>query len=150
MNSGYSIIQNSLYSSFIWADSDYVKFWLYMIMQVRSKQYTKKVCGKQVVIPAHTVLLSVKYHDILDLSHKETRTFLQKLEKVGYVRCYVTEKKLGTFVEILESEVYKRYGKGVSEFRLRSTTENDRSSRKKQKEVIGSEFEEMKKRMKKL
>ncbi len=110
-----------------------------MIMQVRSKSYTKKVCGKQVVIPAHTVLLSVKYHDILDLSYKETRTFLQKLEKVGYVRCYVTEKKLGTFVEILESEIYKRYEKG-----------GDRSSRKKQKEVIGSEFEEMKKRMKKL
>ncbi|MCK9499964.1 MAG: hypothetical protein M0Q45_10745, partial [Bacteroidales bacterium] len=89
--------------------------------------------------------------DILDLSHKETRTFLQKLEKVGYVRCYVTEKKLGTFVEILESEIYKRYEKGgVSKFRLHSTTENDRSSRKKQKEVIGSEFEEMKKRMKKL
>ncbi|MCK9255824.1 MAG: hypothetical protein M0P36_08570 [Bacteroidales bacterium] len=110
-----------------------------MIMQVRSKQYTKKVCGKQVVIPAHTVLLSVKYHDVLDLSHKETRTFLQKLEKVGYVRCYVTEKKLGTFVEILESEIYKRYEKG-----------GDRSSRKKQKEVVGSEFEEMKKRMKKL
>ena len=110
-----------------------------MIMQVRSKSYTKKVCGKQVVIPAHTVLLSVKYHDILDLSHKETRTFLQKLEKVGYVRCYVTEKKLGTFVEILESEIYKRYEKG-----------NDRSSLKKQKEVVGSEFEEMKKRLKKL
>lgn len=121
-----------------------------MIMQVRSKSYTKKVCGKQVVIPAHTVLLSVKYHDILGFSHQNTRTFLQKLEKVGYVRCYVTEKKLGTFVEILECEVYKRYGKGVSEFRLRSTTENDRSSRKKQKEVIGSEFEDMKKRLKKL
>ena len=110
-----------------------------MIMQVRSKSYTKKVCGKQVVIPAHTVLLSVKYHDILGFSHQNTRTFLQKLEKVGYVRCYVTEKKLGTFVEILESEIYKRYEKG-----------GDRSSRKKQKEVIGSEFEEMKKRMKKL
>lgn len=121
-----------------------------MLMQVRSKQYTKKVCGKQVVIPAHTVLLSVKYHDILDLSYKETRTFLQKLEKVGYVRCYVTEKKLGTFVEILESEIYKRYEKGGdSEFR-RSTTENYRSGRKKHKEVVGSEFEEMKKRMKKL
>lgn len=110
-----------------------------MIMQVRSKRYSKKVCGKQVVIPEHTVLLSVKYHDILDLSHKETRTFLQKLEKAGYVRCYVTEKKLGTFVEILESEIYKRYEKG-----------NDRSSLKKQKEVVGSEFEEMKKRLKKL
>ncbi len=107
-----------------------------MIMQVRSKSYIKKVCGKQVVIPEHTVLLSVKYHDILDLSHKETRTFLQKLEKAGYVRCYVTEKKLGTFVEILESEIYKRYEKG--------------SSLKKQKEVVGSEFEEMKKRLKKL
>lgn len=110
-----------------------------MIMQVRSKRYSKKVCGKQVVIPEHTVLLSVKYHDILDLSHKETRTFLQKLEKAGYVRCYVTEKKLGTFVEILESEIYKRYEKG-----------NDRSSLKKQKEVVGSEFEEMKNRLKKL
>jgi hypothetical protein len=110
-----------------------------MIMQVRSKRYSKKVCGKQVVIPGHTVLLSVKYHDILDLSHKETRTFLQKLEKAGYVRCYVTEKKLGTFVEILESEIYKRYEKG-----------NDRSSLKKQKEVVGSEFEEMKMRLKKL
>jgi|LSQX01.1.fsa_nt_gb hypothetical protein len=121
-----------------------------MIMQVRSKSYTKKVCGKQVMIPEHTVLLSVENHDFFMFSKQNTRTFLQKLEKAGYVRCYVTEKKLGTFVEILESEVYKRYGKGVSEFRLRSTTENDRSSRKKQKEVIGSEFEEMKKRMKKL
>lgn len=110
-----------------------------MIMQVRSKSCIKKVCGKQVVIPEHTVLLSVKYHNILDLSHKETRTFLQKLEKAGYVRCYVKEKKLGTFVEILESEIYKRYEKG-----------NDRSSLKKQKEVVGSEFEEMKKRLKKL
>lgn len=110
-----------------------------MIMQVRSKSHSKKVCGKQVMIPEHTVLLSVKYHDILDLSHKETRTFLQKLEKAGYVRCYVTEKKLGTFVEILESEIYKRYEKG-----------NDRSSLKKQKEVVGSEFEAMKKRLKKL
>ncbi len=110
-----------------------------MIMQVRSKGYIKKICGKQVVIPKHTVLLSVKYHDILDLSHKETRTFLQKLEKAGYVRCYVTEKKLGTFVEILESEIYKRYEKG-----------GDRSSLKKQKEVVGSEFEEMKNRLKKL
>lgn len=150
MNSGYSIIQNSLYSSFIWSNSDYIKFWLYMIMQVRSKSYTKKVCGKQVVIPAHTVLLSVENHDFFMFSKQNTRTFLQKLEKVGYVRTYVTEKKLGTFVEILESEIYKRYEKGGdSEFR-RSTTENYRSSRKKHKEVVGSEFEEMKKRMKKL
>ena len=139
MNSGYSIIQNSLYSSFIWSNSDYIKFWLYMIMQVRSKSYTRKICGKQVMIPEHTVLLSVENHDLFMFSKQNTRTFLRKLEKAGYVRCYVTEKKLGTFVEILESEIYKRYEKG-----------NDRSSLKKQKEVVGSEFEEMKKRLKKL
>lgn len=110
-----------------------------MIMQVRSKSYTRKICGKQVMIPEHTVLLSVENHDLFMFSKQNTRTFLRKLEKAGYVRCYVTEKKLGTFVEILESEIYKRYEKG-----------NDRSSLKKQKEVVGSEFEEMKKRLKKL
>lgn len=106
-----------------------------MIMQVRSKSHSKKVCGKQVMIPKHTVLLSVENHDIFMFSKQNTRTFLRKLEKAGYVRCYVTEKKLGTFVEILESEIYKRY---------------ESSSLKKQKEVVGSEFEEMKNRLKKL
>ncbi len=117
-----------------------------MIMQVRSKQYTKKVCGKQVVIPAHTVLLAVENHDFFRFSKQNTRTFLQKLEKVGYVRCYVTEKKLGTFVEILESEVYKRYGGKISDSGFRISD----LGFKKQKKGGGSEFEEMKKRLKKL
>lgn len=139
MNGGYTIFQNAVYGSFIWHKPEYLKFWMFLIMQARATENTVYYKDTPQILAAHTVCISVYNTGILELSYKQTRTLLKKLQKAGYIKVYTKAKR--TFVLILDSDLYK-YPAAKKE-----PTANKQSRKTPAPVSDNSEFEEYKSKL---
>ena len=102
---GYTILQNAVKNTYIWKNRNYKDFWIDIMMQVRPQENTLIIRGKQVVLPPHTVCISVYKTGIPGLTEQKARTMLKKLEADGYIKVCTVSRR--TYITILDTDLYK-------------------------------------------
>jgi hypothetical protein len=98
------LFDSAVINTFIWQNANYIKLYLHLLMRVRSKGYKTIHRGIKIQVPAHTVIISVRNTDIPEISHREARTFFNKLAKCNYIQMYVKQRI--THIKFLDSEIY--------------------------------------------
>lgn len=134
---GYTILQNAVKNTYIWKNRNYKDFWIDIMMQVRPQENTLIIRGKQVILPPHTVCISVYKTGIPGLTEQKARTMLKKLEADGYIKVCTVSRR--TYITILDTDLYK--------YPKTKTKTNTAKSGAKQPEIQSDDFDYINKKI---